>query len=89
MRQTLFGLASVVVLFGIDRALASIAIEINAAGALLSPSGAASLEAFGVALAFLLTRLSLAFVFCLTAAMLSWSGVQWAFGPPEGRAPEG
>ena len=87
MRQVLFGLVSVFVLFGLDRLFATIAIETNAAGALLSPGGAVSLEAFVVAAAFALTRLAFALVFCLTAATLASNVVGWAWELSPGRAP--
>ena len=77
MRRSLLGLVSVLVLHGLDRLLATAAIEINAAGALLSPSGAVSLEAFAVAAAFLLTRLAFAFVFCATVAAAAFGAVRW------------
>lgn len=79
MRPTLKRLAAVAILFGLDRGFATIAVEINAAGALLSPGGAVSLEAFAVALAFLFTRLAFAVVFCVTAATAASEMVRWAW----------
>ena len=52
----------------INRGLAEWAIASNAAGALLSPSGAVPLEAFALALGFLGSRLLFAGVFCVSLA---------------------
>jgi hypothetical protein len=79
VRLALIGLASVVVLFGLDRALASIAVETHAAGVLLSPGGVESLSALVVALAFLLTRVTFAVMFCATAMRFAWEAVRWAW----------
>ena len=79
MKRALFGFFVVALLFGLDSALASVAVEMNAAGALLSPGGAVRFEAFAVAAAFLLTRLGFASVFCVGAAVLAWSAVRWAW----------
>lgn len=56
-------------LFGLDHALAWVAVESNAAGALLSPGGGVPLEAFAVALAFATTRLALVLTVGVGAAL--------------------
>lgn len=82
MKRALFGLVVLAMLLGLDRAFASLAVETNAAGALLSPGGAVRLEAFAVAAAFLLTRLTFALSFCAFAAVLAGSAVRWAWPSP-------
>ncbi len=56
------------VLFGVDHVLAGWAVELNAAGALLSPGGAVDLVSLFVAAMFLLNRLVLSFGFCALVA---------------------
>lgn len=57
-----------VLLFLADRVIAHVCVSVNAAGALLSPSGA-SLEAVGLALAFLTARLGLVACVALAAGL--------------------
>lgn len=61
-------------LFGLDRALAHVAVEMNAAGALLSPGGA-ELEALAVGLGFLLVRLTFVASVGVTAFVLVGSAL--------------
>jgi hypothetical protein len=84
-RRLLVRLAACAALFGLDRGLAFVAVETNAAGALLSPAGA-SLEAFAVAAAFFGTRLTLSLAVCVTAALAASDVVRWAWGAAAARA---
>ena len=68
----------------LDDALAQVAVERNAAGALLSPAGA-SVDALLVALAFFLARLGFVLSVTLGAAWLTGHAVGRVihrFGPP-------
>ena len=53
-----------------DRGLAHLCVATNVAGALLSPGGA-TLEALGIALAFLLARLGFVLCFALGVGLLA------------------
>ena len=70
-----------------DRALAFIAVDLNAAGALLSPGGSLDLGALAVAAMFFFNRLLLALLFALTvgsaaAAVTGWLFRRRATAPP-------
>lgn len=71
MKARLGGAALVgaaLLLYGADRLLAHVAVEMNAAGALLSPGGA-SLDAFAVAALFLLARFGWSLLVCVGFAL--------------------
>lgn len=57
------------ILFGLDHGIAWLAVQTNAAGALLSPGGGVPLAAFVVALSFAMTRLALVLTVGLGAAL--------------------
>jgi hypothetical protein len=83
--------------FGLDRALAWLAVEGDAAGALLSPGGAVPLTAFAIAGAFFAIRLTLSIAVCVTVALAASQLVGWIWdslprsGAPSrvGARPEG
>ncbi|HJL14733.1 MAG TPA: hypothetical protein RMH99_03700 [Sandaracinaceae bacterium LLY-WYZ-13_1] len=85
-RRTLVRLSVCVGLFGLDRALTWLAFEAAVAEAFLSPAGA-SLEALGLAAAFLAGRLTFAVALCVTAALLARDLVRWAFRAAGRRTP--
>ncbi|MCB9595493.1 MAG: hypothetical protein H6719_22420 [Sandaracinaceae bacterium] len=66
--------ACLVLLLG-DRLFAVLALETNAAGALLSPSGAVDGSAFAIALGFLGCRLLFVLVFCGAVAWTAYDAV--------------
>jgi hypothetical protein len=59
------------IFFALDALFVRLAVEVNAAGALLSPGGAVSLEALVVASLFALTRLAFVTTLALTAGLLA------------------
>ena len=82
MRRALARLGALVVLFGLDRGLATLAVERNAAGALLAPRGV-ELEALAIAGAFLLVRLTFAVLLCAGAARLAAAAVRRLWPAPD------
>ena len=60
-----------VIFFALDALFVRLAVEVNVAGALLSPGGAVSLEALLVASLFVLTRLAFVTALTITAGLLA------------------
>ncbi len=77
-KQVLLRFGACLALLALDRLLATLAIETNAAGALLSPGGGVALEAFAIALAFLGVRLAFVVVFCGAVAWTTADAVRYA-----------
>ncbi len=75
-RSLLLRLAACLVLLAGDRLFALLAIETNAAGALLSPGSGVSPSAIAVALAFLACRLLFVLVFCGAIALTAADAVR-------------
>ena len=66
------------ILFAFDRLFARLCVEVDAAGALLSPGGPVPLAALGAAALFLLTRLSFIVLTAATGGLfVSWA-MAWA-----------
>ena len=59
------------ILLALDALFARLCVELDAAGALLSPGGAVPVEAFAAAAAFLLVRVALVAALAATAGLLA------------------
>jgi hypothetical protein len=85
-RRLLVRALACALLFGLDAALARLAVATNAAGALLSPGGA-SPGALMVAAAFFANRLTLSLAVCVGAALAASDLVRWGWPRGARRAP--
>lgn len=77
-RSLLLRFGACLALLAGDRLFALLAIETNAAGALLSPGGGVSVGAFAIALGFLGCRLLFVLVFCAAVAWTAADAVRHA-----------
>ncbi|MCA9605239.1 MAG: hypothetical protein KC619_06580 [Myxococcales bacterium] len=77
-KRLLLRFGACLVLLAGDRLFALLAIETNAAGALLSPGGGVSIGAFAIALGFLACRLGFVLVFCAAVAWTAAEAVRHA-----------